>query len=94
MVALEDKNLSFEFMDIKKLDETTLNSWLKQKNFEELINTAGLTAKKLGINKEKIKNQNPTELKICILENPSLIKRPVIEKDKKIYIGKEYEVLL
>lgn len=92
MLALD--NFNFEFLDIKKIDKKILNSWLEQKSFEELVNTAGATAKKLGLNKEKITSLESNKLKELILENPSCIKRPVIEKDGKIYIGKEYEVFL
>ncbi|AXP08701.1 ArsC family transcriptional regulator [Campylobacter hepaticus] len=91
---LHEKDLDFEFLDIKKIGQEILSLWLKQKSFEELINSAGLTAKKLGLNKEKIKNLNNKELEKIILDNPSCIKRPVIEYEKKIYIGKEYEVIL
>ncbi|WP_320661264.1 arsenate reductase family protein, partial [Campylobacter coli] len=55
---------------------------------------AGTTSKKLGLNKDKIESLSELELKNIILENPSCIKRPVIEKDNQIYIGKEYEQIL
>ena len=56
MDALTQKGIVFDFMDIKKINQDILYTWLKQKSFEELINTAGLTSKKLGLNKEKVKN--------------------------------------
>ncbi len=90
---LENKGFEYEFLDIKKLDENTLNSWLKSKSFNELINLAGTTAKKLSLNKEKLASLSQEELKKLVLENPSLIKRPVIDKSGQIYIGKEYENL-
>lgn len=83
--ALNQKGIDFEFLDIKKLDESILNIWLKQKSFQELINTTGTTAKKLGLN---------NELKSLILDNPSCIKRPVIMFKNRLYIGKEYEAFL
>lgn len=92
--ALDKKAFKFEFLDIKKLDINTLEFWLENKSFSELINSAGITAKKLGLNKEKITSLEPNKLKELILENPSCIKRPIIEKEGKIYIGKEYEVFL
>lgn len=94
------KNLGFEyeFLDIKKLDEATLQDWLRQKSFDELINTAGLSAKKIGLNKEKMLKlsanaSGQNELKSLILQSPTLIKRPVIEHKGQIYVGKEYENL-
>lgn len=92
--ALNQKGIDFEFLDIKKLDESILNIWLKQKSFQELINTTGTTAKKLGLNKEKLANLNKNELKSLILDNPSCIKRPVIMFKNRLYIGKEYEMIL
>ena len=88
---VENLGLKYEFYDIKKLDESTLN-------FSELINTAGLSAKKIKLTKEKVLNlsQNASgqsELKTLILQSPTLIKRPVIEHKGQIYVGKEYENL-
>ncbi|TQR34506.1 ArsC family transcriptional regulator [Campylobacter sp. MIT 99-7217] len=88
---LNERTLEFEFLDIKKLDEKTLNLWLQKRSFQELINTAGTTAKKLGLNKEKLLALTDSDLKKLVLDNPSLIKRPIIELQGQIYIGKEYE---
>lgn len=92
--VFNDKAIEFEYFDIKKLDIDTLESWLRVRNFNELINTAGATAKKLELNKEKIMNLSENELKKIVLENPSCIKRPIVEKNIQIYIGKEYEKIL
>lgn len=83
------KNVNYEFLDIKKIDENILNDWLKQKTLMELVNTKGITAKKLNINKDNISKID--DLKYIILQNLSIIKRPIIEYKNKIYIGKEYE---
>ncbi len=91
---LNKKGIEFDFSDIKKINEDILNLWLKQKSFYDLINTVGITAKKLGLSKEKIANLSNSELKKIVLENPSCIKRPVIEKDGKIYTSKDYEEIL
>lgn len=88
----DQKGLQYEFLDIKKLDEATLNLWLQTRTFAELINTAGLSAKKLQLNKEKVAKSSIAELKELVLQTPTLIKRPVIDIAGKILIGKEYEV--
>ncbi|KGI55274.1 ArsC/Spx/MgsR family protein [Campylobacter sp. MIT 97-5078] len=93
LIFLNEKNFEYEFLDIKKLDEKTLKSWLEKRSFGELINTAGTTAKKLELNKEKLASSDEKTLFKLILENPSLIKRPVIEKDNQLFIGKEYELI-
>lgn len=90
---VQNLGLEYEFCDIKKLDEATLNAWLVQKDFAVLINTAGLSAKKLGLNKEKLALLSQNELKKLILTTPTLIKRPVIEHEGKIFVGREYENL-
>lgn len=90
---VENLGFEYEFLDIKKLDEATLQTWLQQKSFESLINTAGLSAKKLGLNKEKVLNLSQDELKKLVLQSPTLIKRPVIDYKGQIFIGKEYENL-
>lgn len=95
---LQNLGFGYEFLDIKKLDKTTLQAWLKEKSFEALINTAGLSAKKLKLNKEKVLHLSQSlsgqkELEELILQSPTLIKRPVVEYKGQIFVGKEYENL-
>ncbi|EAI5466083.1 Spx/MgsR family RNA polymerase-binding regulatory protein [Campylobacter lari] len=91
MDYLNSKQIEFEFLDIKKIDEETLDFWLSKRNVLELVNTAGMSARKLGLNKEKLQNLSQDEIKAMILESPTLIKRPLIVKDDEIFIAKEYE---
>lgn len=49
MDALRAGGLEFDFLDIKKIDEGVLDFWLSQREFKELINTAGMMAKKLAL---------------------------------------------
>ncbi|MCV3336474.1 Spx/MgsR family RNA polymerase-binding regulatory protein [Campylobacter sp. RKI_CA19_01121] len=91
MDYLNSKQIEFEFLDIKKLDEETLYFWLSKRSVLELVNTAGMSARKLGLNKEKLQNLNQDEIKAMILESPTLIKRPLIVKDDEVFIAKEYE---
>lgn len=88
---LKSKQIEFEFLDIKKLDEQTLDFWLGKRDVLEFINTTGMTARKLGINKEKLQELSQDEIKNIILQSPTIIKRPLIEKDNEIFIAKEYE---
>lgn len=95
---MQNLGFGYEFLDIKKLDKTTLQAWLKEKSFEALINTAGLSAKKLKLNKEKVLHLSQSlsgqkELEELILQSPTLIKRPVVEYKGQIFVGKEYENL-
>ncbi|MBS4240555.1 ArsC/Spx/MgsR family protein [Campylobacter vulpis] len=94
MEFLKVKGVEFEFLDIKKINESTLNSWLEKRKIEDFPNLSGMSARKLNLNKEKMKALAKEELKAMILETPSLIKRPVIEYRGQIYIAKEYENLI
>ncbi|EAH5217129.1 ArsC family transcriptional regulator [Campylobacter upsaliensis] len=94
MEFLKVKGVEFEFLDIKKIDEDILNSWLEKREIKDLPNLSGTSARKLNLNKEKMNALAKEELKKMILETPSLIKRPVIEYRGQIYIAKEYENLI
>ncbi|MDL0114196.1 ArsC family transcriptional regulator [Campylobacter felis] len=94
MEFLKVKGVEFEFLDIKKIDEDILNSWLEKREIKDLPNLLGTSARKLNLNKEKMNALAKEELKKMILETPSLIKRPVIEYRGQIYIAKEYENLI
>ncbi|EAH8200783.1 ArsC family transcriptional regulator [Campylobacter lari] len=91
MDYLNSKQIEFEFLDIKKLDEETLNFWFSKRSVLELVNTAGMSARKIGLSKEKLQNLNQDEIKVMILQSPTLIKRPLIVKDDEVFIAKEYE---
>ncbi|WP_250323619.1 ArsC/Spx/MgsR family protein [Campylobacter lari] len=88
---LNSRQIEFEFLDIKKLDEQTLDFWLSKRSVLELVNTVGMSARKLGLNKDKLQNLNQDEIKTMILQNPTLIKRPLIVKNDEVFIAKEYE---
>lgn len=90
---LKSKQIEFEFLDIKKLDEKTLDFWLGKRDVLEFINTTGMTARKLGISKERLLSLNLEEIKSIILQNPTLIKRPIIVGNDKVLIAKEYQNL-
>ncbi|EAC1839603.1 ArsC family transcriptional regulator [Campylobacter lari] len=91
MDYLNSKQIEFEFLDIKKLDEKTLDFWLSKRSVLELVNIAGMSARKIGLSKEKLQNLNQGEIKVMILQSPTLIKRPLIVKDDEVFIAKEYE---
>lgn len=93
MEFLDAKGVKFEFLDIKKINENTLNSWLEKRELKDLPNLSGMSARKLNFNKEKMNTLAKEDLRKMILETPSLIKRPVIEYKGQIYIAKEYENL-
>ncbi len=94
---LDNNNLDYEFHDYKKkgVPEKNLKQWIKQAGWEAVLNKRGTTWRKLADN---IKNSiDETSSIQVMLENPSAIKRPVLEKDNLLLIGfkeNEYKTLL
>ncbi|MDH3325598.1 MAG: ArsC family reductase [Gammaproteobacteria bacterium] len=78
---LDDNNIEFEFHNFKKdgLDPSLLDRWFKDIGWEVLLNKRGTTWRKLD---DSIKNTvDETSAKVIMLENPSIIKRPVLDLD-------------
>ncbi|WP_066386783.1 arsenate reductase family protein [Helicobacter himalayensis] len=75
---LDSKNIAYEFIDFKKTPPTLQNihSWLEKSSMQILLNTKSTTYKKLGLKEKNLGEEQKIQV---MLENPSLIKRPVIE---------------
>ncbi len=84
---LDDKGVAYQFHDYKKagIDRDTLTGWVDKLGWEVLLNRAGTTFKKLpDAAKADIDRDRAIAL---MLEKPTLIKRPVLERDGLIEIG-------
>ncbi len=84
---LKDNNIDYTFHDYKKLGvpKKELITWIKKSAWETLLNKRGTTWRKLD---DSTKNSVDEKSAIQImLENPSIIKRPVLIKEDKIIIG-------
>ena len=94
---LEANSVDYEFYDYKKLGvpQKNLESWVKQAGWETVLNKRGTTWRKLD---DKVKDGIDSDAAIKImLENPSIIKRPVLESGKMLLISfkqDEYKRLL
>jgi len=94
---LEKNNLEYEFHDYKKLGvpEKNLKQWVKKSGWETVLNKRGTTWRRLD---DEIKNSiDETSSIQVMLDNPSAIKRPVLESGKTLLIGfkeDEYKTLL
>ena len=94
---LDEHNVAYEFHDFKKagIDEKTLASWCKKLSWETLLNRRGTTWRKLP---DKIKDTiNEKSAIKLMLEQPSIIKRPVLKKGSTCLVGfdeQEYRKLL
>jgi arsenate reductase (glutaredoxin) len=84
---LESKGIDYEFHDYKKLgiSRETLTAWAKAVGWETLLNRAGTTFRKLP----DAKKEGLDELKAIalMLEQPSMIKRPVLARGKTLLVG-------
>lgn len=76
---LESKGVSFEFIDYKKQkpSQELLNGFLAKTPLETLVNKQGTTYRKMDEAQKAVLEKVETALPILI-ENPSMIKRPVI----------------
>ena len=84
---LDTAGVAYDFHDYKKvgLDRATLEGWVGQLGWEVLLNRAGTTFKKLP----EADRQGLDEAKAValMLAQPSMIKRPVLDKDGRLYVG-------
>jgi arsenate reductase len=84
---LESHGVAYEFHDYKTngIDAARLAGWARQLGWEVLLNRAGTTFRKLpGAAKENIDERKALRL---MLEQPSMIKRPVLEHGKTLLVG-------
>lgn len=84
---LDENNVAHEFHDFKKdgLNETLLARWEQVIGWEELINRRGTTWRKLPEElRDTIGAQTAHEI---MLNNPSIIKRPVVESGDSVSVG-------
>ena len=86
-VWLESHGIDYAFHDYKVdgIDRAKLDSWLKVAGWETLLNRAGTTFRKLPDEaKENLDERKALKL---MLEQPSMIKRPVLERGKTLLVG-------
>ena len=83
----EANSVEFTFHDYKKqrVERARLNQWCKHLGWKSLVNTKGTTWRKLTPEQQAITTQG--EAVTLMLENPSLIKRPVVETGAQLMVG-------
>jgi Spx/MgsR family transcriptional regulator len=84
---LDAHAVAYDFHDYKKLgaDQATLKRWALQAGWESLINTRGPTFRKLP--PEIQANLTAQKAFALMIENPSMIKRPILETGKMLLVG-------
>ena len=84
---LDDHGVAYAFHDYKAegIDKESLERWAKEVGWEILLNRAGTTFRKLP----ERERENVTEKKAIalMLEQPSMIKRPVLDVGGKLLVG-------
>jgi len=84
---LDNNNLDYEFHDYKKqgVPENNLRQWVEQAGWDIVLNKRGTTWRKLS---DEIKaNIDESSAIQVMLDNPSAIKRPVLENGNTLLIG-------
>jgi Spx/MgsR family transcriptional regulator len=95
-VWLDQRGIAYDFHDYKKagVTKTQLTAWCHAAGWEKVLNRAGPTFRKLP----DADKQDLTQAKAIalMLGNPSMIKRPILEKGASLEIGfkpERYEAL-
>jgi len=94
---LEANGLDYDFHDYRKqgVPQKEMKRWIRQAGWETVLNKRGTTWRKLDDSlKDNIDNDSALAI---MLENPSIIKRPVLESGKLLLIGfkeDEYKQLI
>lgn len=84
---LDDQGLPYDFHDFKKdgLSEELLSHWETALGWEALLNRRGTTWRKLPEEvRDTIDGQSAHRI---MLDNPSIIKRPVVEHQGDVRVG-------
>ncbi|QNA89626.1 ArsC family reductase [Massilia sp. Dwa41.01b] len=85
---LADNKVEFSFHDFKKagLDRATVARWLDERDWEILVNRKGTTWRNLPEERKAAVTDKASALEL-MLENTSVIKRPVLEGAGPLAVG-------
>lgn len=83
---LDENDIDYEFINLKKdpLSEGKLDEFVHKVGLDVLVNKRGTTYRNLGL---KDKDVDEDELFDLLLENQTMIKRPVLELDDAVLVG-------
>jgi arsenate reductase len=84
---MADEDIPHRYHDLRKdgLDAATLKAWVDEVGWEKLLNRKGLTWKKIPDSKKA--GLDKAKATALMLDNPTLIKRPVIDQGGKRTVG-------
>jgi arsenate reductase (glutaredoxin) len=91
---LDEHGVQYEFHDYKLagIERERLEAWCKKVGWEVLLNRAGTTFRKLAETERA--DLNERRAVALMVAQPSMIKRPVVERGAKLLVGfkpAEYE---
>ncbi|PKA44172.1 ArsC family reductase [Rhizobium sullae] len=84
---LEEHGIAYDFHDYKAvgIDRAHLEQWVDRAGWDIVLNRAGTTFRKLpDADRENLTREKAISL---MLDQPSMIKRPVLEAGDKLLIG-------
>jgi Spx/MgsR family transcriptional regulator len=89
---LEEHDVAYDFHDYKAsgIDRAHLETWTQEAGWETVLNRAGTTFRKRP--EDARENLDREKAIALMLEQPSMIKRPVVEADGKLLIGFKPEI--
>lgn len=84
---LAARGIDYRFHDFRRdgLDAARLTSWTRELGWEALVNTRGLTWRRLPAT-EKANLTEARAIKL-MLAQPTLIKRPLLDLGRRRYVG-------
>lgn len=90
---LENNNIAFTFVNVRKepISKDKLRTITNLLNLENVLNRKGLLFRKLGL---KDKSLSDSQLFEELFREQGMIKRPLIEKDGRFWIGYNEEDIL
>ncbi len=89
---LAENKINFIYFDLREETLTIdfISKWQQSIGFDALVNRRGTTWRKLPEElRENFLTSNPNKI---IMENPTLLKRPIIDKDGEISVGFSKEI--
>ena len=84
---LELQGIDYQFHDFREdgLDSATVNGWLQDLGWETLVNKRSTSWK--GLSPEQRETMDANLALEAIMEQPTLIKRPLLDTGKERYTG-------
>lgn len=89
---LKERDFVHEFHDLREdgLDPATLDKWIAELGWEPLLNKKSTTWR--GLSDEDKADVDAARARALMLDNPTLVKRPVIDTGRLTTVGFDREV--